>query len=61
MGANDLLDYLTTTEYEGLLEGWWHLGEEAGGADHVVIMERNAAQRFMTQYDFVKQWQAPAG
>lgn len=58
MGANDFLDLISgTSEYTGLLEDWWKHSKKIGAPISHVIVERNAAQRFLLQYDFVKNWQ----
>ena len=56
--AEELLGYNTTTrEYSGLLNDWveraWHNGYPVS---HVIV-EVNAAQRFLLAHDFVRKWQ----
>jgi hypothetical protein len=59
MGANDFLDYIVTTgTYTGLLEDWWQRSVKQGAPITHVIVEQNAAQKFLLQYDYVKKWQA---
>ncbi len=57
MGANDLLDYrISTGTYSGLLEDWWQRSKDIGRPISHVILETNAAQRFLLQYDYARQW-----
>jgi hypothetical protein len=57
MGANDFLDYLQGTQsYTGLLEEWVARAREQGAPISHVVVERNAAQRFLLQYDHVRTW-----
>ena len=58
MEAPDLLGYSTQThKFYGVLEDWWHRSVEAGRPIQYVIVEEVAAQRFLLQYDHVKEWQ----
>jgi hypothetical protein len=62
MGANDFLDYIIASNtYVGLLEDWWQLSKKLRVPITHVIVEQNAAQRFLLQYDYVKKWQALRG
>ena len=57
MGASDFLDYnLNDGRYTGVMEDWQNLSESLGYPIQYWIVEANAAQRFMLQYDYVKQW-----
>jgi hypothetical protein len=57
MGANDLLDYDTTTsQWEGLLVDWAKRALALGVPIKWLILEVNAAQKFMKQYKFFKTW-----
>jgi hypothetical protein len=57
MGANDLLDYDTKTdEWEGLLVDWMIRAKKLGIPVQYFILESNAAQKFMSQYKFFKNW-----
>lgn len=59
MGANDFLDFdVNTAVYRGLLESWWLRMRDAGAPFKTVIVEQNAAQKFLLQYDSVKKWQS---
>lgn len=57
MTAPDLLEYNQANgTYRGLLEDWWQGAKEAGQPLTHVIVETNAAQRFLLQYDFATRW-----
>lgn len=57
MEAPDFLDYnQDTRSYTGLLEEWWIRSNEQGHPFTYLIVEANAAQRFMLQYDHFKRW-----
>ena len=59
MEAPDFLDYNQDTRtYTGLLEEWWVRSNEQGHPFTYLIVEANAAQRFMLQYDHFKRWSA---
>lgn len=56
--AEDLLGFNTTTrEYSGLLNEWVERAEDLGFPVSHVIVEINAAQRFLLAHDFVRKWQ----
>lgn len=56
--APDLLGYsMQTHQFYGVLEDWWHRSNTAGRPIKYVIVEEAAAQRFLLQYDHVKEWQ----
>lgn len=62
MGAPDLLDYnLAQGTYTGLLEEWWQRSKDQGHPITHVIVESNAAQKFLLQYDHVKRWAMTRG
>lgn len=59
MDAPDFLDYNQDThQYTGLLEEWWQRANDQGHPFTYLIVEANAAQRFMLQYDHFKRWSA---
>lgn len=57
MGAPEFLDYNHATgRFSGLLESWWQDGKAVGHPVTHVIVEANAAQKFLLQYDHAKRW-----
>lgn len=55
--AENLLGYNTTTgEYTGILEEWCERADHYGHPISHIIVEINAAQRFLLQHDFVRKW-----
>jgi len=59
MEAPDFLDWHhTSQEFSGLLEDWWWWSYEQKRPITHVIVEQNAAQRFLLQYDHVQRWRA---
>ena len=59
MDAPDFLDFnQDTRQYTGLLEEWWQRANDQGHPFTTLIVEANAAQRFMLQYDHFKRWAA---
>lgn len=57
MGANDFLDFdVMTGEYEGFLVEWEHRARKVNLPIQHLILEANAAQKFMSQYKFFKHW-----
>ena len=59
MDAPDFLDYnQDTRQFTGLLEEWWQRSSDQGHPFTHLIVEANAAQRFMLQYDHFKRWTA---
>ena len=57
MEASKFLDYnIHDGKYTGVMEEWQNLSESMGYPIQYWIVESNAAQRFMLQYDYVKQW-----
>lgn len=56
--AEELLGYDTTTgEYSGLLEEWTDRAFAYGYPVSHIVVEVNAAQRFLLAHDFVRKWQ----
>jgi hypothetical protein len=56
--AEQLLGYDTTTrEYSGVLEDWTNRAFQYGYPVSHIIVEINAAQRFLLAHDFVRKWQ----
>lgn len=57
MGAPDFIDYkLDSRRFEGMMEDWQLRSIQAGAKITHWIVEENAAQRFMLQYDYAKTW-----
>lgn len=57
MDAPDFLDWnMNDGCYSGLLEEWWQRSADLGAPFTVLIVESNAAQRFMLQYDLFVKW-----
>jgi hypothetical protein len=57
MDAPDFLDWdANNHRFTGLLEEWWVRADDAGRPFSHVIVEANAAQRFLLQYDHVRRW-----
>lgn len=62
MTAPDFLEWHDDTRtYTGLLEEWWQRAKDQGHPFKHVIVEDNAAQRFMLQYEFVRRWASLRG
>ncbi len=62
MDAPDFLDWNNNDGvFSGLLEEWTDRAADLGKPITYVIVEQNAAQRFLLQYDHVKRWQAIKG
>jgi len=62
MEASKFLDYnINDGRYTGVMEDWQNLSESVGFPIQYWIVESNAAQRFMLQYDYVKQWRQTRG
>jgi hypothetical protein len=56
--AEELLGYDTTTsEYSGILEDWTNRAFAYGYPVSHIVVEVNAAQRFLLAHDFVRKWQ----
>ena len=59
MEAPDFLDYnIAAREFSGLLEEWVQRSKTLGRPVTDLIMEANAAQKFMNQYNYWKVWSA---
>lgn len=57
MEAPDFLDWSSNlNRFTGLAEDWWHNFARIGVPLTHVIVEVNAAQRYMLQYDFFHRW-----
>lgn len=62
MGAPDLLDWNHATQsFTGLLEEWWQRSNDQGHPITHVIVEANAAQKFLLQYDHARRWSMTRG
>ena len=62
MEAPDFLDWHHASgEFSGLLEDWWWWSFEQKRPITHVIVEQNAAQRFLLQYDHVQRWRSERG
>lgn len=65
LGADQFLQYNPDAQpelrYTGLLEDLWQLSSRLGRPFKYLIVERNGAQRFLLQYDFVNRWLALRG
>jgi hypothetical protein len=60
MEAPDFLSY-NNGEYSGLVEEWWQTSKHIGVPFTFLIVEVNAAQKFMVQYQFIKDWATKRG
>jgi len=59
MEAPDFLDYnIAARQFSGLLEEWVQRSKTLGRPVTDLIMEANAAQKFMNQYNYWKVWSA---
>ena len=57
--AEELLGYdMATGQYCGILEEWVQRADEMGYPISHIVVEVNAAQRFLLAHDFVRRWQA---
>jgi hypothetical protein len=57
--AEELLGYnMSTQQYSGLLDEWVWRAEQFGYPVSHVVVEINAAQRFLLAHDFVRRWQS---
>ena len=62
MDAPDFLDWnQNEARFSGLMEEWQHTSRDLGIPITHWIVEVNAAQRFLLQYDHVHRWQAKNG
>ena len=59
MQADEFLDFnYSKGQHTGVLNEWVHTSRELGYPISHVIVEDNAAQRFLLQYDHVRRWMA---
>jgi hypothetical protein len=59
MDAPDFIDWnYNANRFTGLLDEWWETSAELGVPVTHLIVEDNAAQRFLLQYDHVRRWQS---
>ena len=57
--AEELLGWdMTTGKYHGILEDWIDRADDLGYPISYVVVEVNAAQRFLLAHEFVRRWQA---
>lgn len=57
MGANDLLDWnVDIRSWTGILVSWQERSQKLGHPFRYLIVESNAAQKFMMQYKWFQQW-----
>lgn len=57
MEAPDFLEWSHGLgEFTGIADDWWHNFRDLGVPLRYIIVERNAAQRFMLQYEFFQRW-----
>jgi hypothetical protein len=62
MSAPDFLDWSPSFNmFTGLLEDWWQRSKDIGCPITHLIVEANAAQRFMLQYEFFRRWAQTRG
>lgn len=61
MDAPDFLDRLSNGVFVGIAHDWVQRGHDLGWPISHIIVERNAAQRFLLQYDHVTEWSASNG
>ena len=58
MEAGDFLNYIIATQsYTGLLEDWHQHSKAIGAPITHIVLEQNAAQRFLLQTDYIRDWQ----
>lgn len=57
LGANDLLDFIVSlNDYVGILDEWVKRARNLNCPITHLIVEKNAAQRFLMQYDWFRRW-----
>lgn len=57
MDAPDFLDWnYNSASFTGLLDEWWLRAKDRGAPFSHLIVENNAAQRFMLQYEHFRRW-----
>jgi hypothetical protein len=59
MSASDFLDWdYTNNCFTGALETWWQESNQQGRPIAYLIMEENAAHKYLSQYNHFKRWQS---
>lgn len=61
MRANELLDRPGGRKFTGIMEVWQRKSEQIGFPIGTWVIEANAAQKFMLQYDHVREWRISNG
>lgn len=62
MDAPTFLDWNhSTRSFTGIAEEWWHISKDMGSPITHWIVEANAAQTFILQYDFFRRWASMRG
>ena len=62
MDAPTFLDWNhATRSFTGICEEWWQMSKDMGHPITYWIVEANAAQKFITQYDFFRRWSSLRG
>jgi hypothetical protein len=62
MKAPELLEWdVSRHRFTGVLEDWCVRARELGYPVTTVVVEQNAAQRYLLQYEFVRRWRAHQG
>lgn len=62
MGANDLLDMMPgSSEYRGIMEDWQARSVELGRRIRYWVLEHNSQQKWLSQYEWARQWYAQRG
>lgn len=61
MTAPELLYQEQGGQFTGILEDWWQASKDRGLQPTYVIVEVNAAQKFLLQYPFVRTWSQSRG
>lgn len=57
LDANQLLDWIVDlNDWTGILEDWWQRSYKLNAPFTHLIVEKNAAQRFLMQYDWFRRW-----
>lgn len=62
MGANDLLDMMPgSSEYRGIMEDWQARSVSLGRRIRYWIIEHNSQQKWLSQYEWARQWYTSRG
>lgn len=61
MDAPDFLDRLRDGRFVGIAYDWVNRAHDLGWPISTMVVEQNAAQRFLLQYEYVKDWTANNG